>query len=186
MDYDPLLAKLIGYGTDRDQAIGRLTRASNEYFVGGIKTNISLFRRILSNPDFRAAKMDTGFLDRLLKQQDEKQSPEGPGGNRSGSHGRWNVCRTWSDEWAERELGEEAPPSNWTKAAKREALALSAPDQRSRMIYDITIDGKSYRLELDRVDGRWNVASTVARSKSTQCWYVRMCFRCASAIARTK
>jgi len=69
MDYDPLLAKLIGYGTDRDQAIGRLTRALNEYFVGGIKTNISLFRRILNDPDFRAAKMDTGFLDRLLKRK---------------------------------------------------------------------------------------------------------------------
>jgi len=67
MDYDPLLAKLIGYGTDRDQAIGRLRRALNEYFVGGIKTNISLFRRILTDPDFRAGKMDTGFLDRLLK-----------------------------------------------------------------------------------------------------------------------
>jgi acetyl-CoA carboxylase biotin carboxylase subunit len=71
MDYDPLLAKLIGYGTDRDQAIGRLTRALNEYFVGGIKTNISLFRRILSNCDFRAAKIDTGFLDRLLKERDQ-------------------------------------------------------------------------------------------------------------------
>jgi acetyl-CoA carboxylase biotin carboxylase subunit len=69
MDYDPLLAKLIGYGTDREQAMGRLTRALNEYFVGGIKTNISLFRRILSDPDFRAAKLDTGFLDRLLKQK---------------------------------------------------------------------------------------------------------------------
>src|SRR5450631_1491985 len=69
MDYDPLLAKLIGYGSDREQAISRLTRALNEYFVGGIKTNISLFRRILSDPDFRAAKMDTGFLDRLLKQK---------------------------------------------------------------------------------------------------------------------
>ena len=67
MDYDPLLAKLIGYGTDRDQAIGRLVRALNEYFVGGIKTNISLFRRIFNNPDFRAGKIDTGFLDRLLK-----------------------------------------------------------------------------------------------------------------------
>jgi acetyl-CoA carboxylase biotin carboxylase subunit len=69
MDYDPLLAKLIGYGTDRNQAIGRLTRALNEYFVGGIKTNISLFRRILIDPDFRAGRMDTGFLDRLLKQK---------------------------------------------------------------------------------------------------------------------
>ncbi len=68
MDYDPLLAKLIGYGTDRDQAISRLARALNEYFVGGIKTNISLFRRILSDPDFRAAKIDIGFLERLLKE----------------------------------------------------------------------------------------------------------------------
>jgi acetyl-CoA carboxylase biotin carboxylase subunit len=72
MDYDPLLAKLIGYGTDRDQAIGRLTRALNEYFIGGIKTNISLFRRILRNPEFRAAKIDTGFLDRLLKQKEHR------------------------------------------------------------------------------------------------------------------
>ena len=73
MDYDPLLAKLIGYGTDRNQAIGRLTRALNEYFVGGIKTNISLFRRILRHPDFLSAKLDTGFLDRMLKQKDDVQ-----------------------------------------------------------------------------------------------------------------
>jgi len=71
MDYDPLLAKLIGYGSDRDQAIGRLTRALNEYFVGGIKTNISLFRRILRHRDFRGAKLDTGFLDRLLKEKED-------------------------------------------------------------------------------------------------------------------
>ncbi|HET7208914.1 MAG TPA: acetyl-CoA carboxylase biotin carboxylase subunit [Terriglobales bacterium] len=68
IDYDALLAKLIGYGTDRKQTIGRLTRALNEYFVGGIKTNISLFRRILADPDFQTGKVDTGFLDRLLAQ----------------------------------------------------------------------------------------------------------------------
>jgi len=68
MEYDPLLAKLIGYGTDREMAISRLTRALNEYFVGGIKTNISLFRRILNDPEFHAARIDTGFLDRMLKQ----------------------------------------------------------------------------------------------------------------------
>ena len=67
IDYDPLLAKLIGYGTDRTQAISRLTRALHEYFVGGIKTNISLFRRVLTDADFQAGKVDTGYLDRLLK-----------------------------------------------------------------------------------------------------------------------
>ena len=66
IDYDPLLAKLVGYGENREQTINRLLRALYEYFVGGIKTNISLFRRILKDPDFQAANIDTGFLDRLL------------------------------------------------------------------------------------------------------------------------
>jgi acetyl-CoA carboxylase, biotin carboxylase subunit len=66
IEYDPLLAKLIGYGETREDAIDRLLRALYEYFVGGIKTNISLFRRILLDPDFREGKLDTGFLDRLL------------------------------------------------------------------------------------------------------------------------
>ncbi|MFI5106232.1 MAG: acetyl-CoA carboxylase biotin carboxylase subunit, partial [Terriglobales bacterium] len=41
-------------------------RALDEYFVGGIKTNLPLFRRILDHPDFVAGHIDTGFLDRLL------------------------------------------------------------------------------------------------------------------------
>jgi len=70
IDYDPLLAKLIGYGSAREEAISRLQRELYEYFVGGIKTNISLFRRILNDPDFKAGKLDTGFLDSLLANPD--------------------------------------------------------------------------------------------------------------------
>ena len=66
IEYDPLLAKLIGYGSDRAQATSRLVRALNEYFVGGIKTNISLFRRILNDEEFHEGRLDTGYLDRLL------------------------------------------------------------------------------------------------------------------------
>jgi acetyl-CoA carboxylase biotin carboxylase subunit len=77
IDYDPLLAKLIGYGADRDQAIARLTRALSEYFVGGIKTNISLFRRILRDANFRAAKLDTGFLQRMLKRTEDAPADSG-------------------------------------------------------------------------------------------------------------
>src|SRR5450432_2510607 len=66
LDYDPLLAKLIGYGTDRQQATMRLQSALTEYFIGGIKTNLPLFRRILQDPDFQAARLDTGYLERLL------------------------------------------------------------------------------------------------------------------------
>ena len=66
IDYDPLLAKLIGYGQDRQQAIFRLNRAVQEYFVAGIKTNLGLFRQILADEDFRSGKIDTGYLERLL------------------------------------------------------------------------------------------------------------------------
>jgi acetyl-CoA carboxylase biotin carboxylase subunit len=68
LDYDPLLSKLIAYGENRQQVINRLRRALNEYFIGGIKTNLSLFRRILLHPDFQAGRVDTGFLDRLLQE----------------------------------------------------------------------------------------------------------------------
>ena len=65
-EYDPLLAKLTAYGESREQAISRLLRALGEVFVGGIQTNISLFQRILCDDDFRAGRVDTGYLDRLV------------------------------------------------------------------------------------------------------------------------
>jgi acetyl-CoA carboxylase biotin carboxylase subunit len=79
IDYDPLLAKLIAYGTDRQQAFARMRRALDEYFVGGIKSNLSLFRRILDDRDFQAGRVDTGYLDRLLKSgivEHQKQNSE--------------------------------------------------------------------------------------------------------------
>ncbi len=78
IDYDPLLAKLIGYGEDRAQAISRLVRALDEYFVGGIKTNIALFQRILDEKDFGAGKVHTGYLDRLLKSEAGRTRGEHP------------------------------------------------------------------------------------------------------------
>ncbi|HMF89879.1 MAG TPA: acetyl-CoA carboxylase biotin carboxylase subunit [Candidatus Angelobacter sp.] len=66
LDYDPMLSKLIVHAPDRASALARMRRAISEYFVGGIKTNLPLFQRILEHPDFVAARIDTGFLDRLL------------------------------------------------------------------------------------------------------------------------
>jgi len=68
LDYDPMLSKLVAFAPTREQAIDRMLRALDEYVIGGIKTNIGLFRRILTNEDFRAARIDTGYLERLLAQ----------------------------------------------------------------------------------------------------------------------
>ncbi len=72
LDYDPMLSKLIAYAPDRYSAIARMRRALDEYFVGGIKTNLALFRRILEDQDFVEARIDTGFLDRLLAATPER------------------------------------------------------------------------------------------------------------------
>ncbi|HVH87232.1 MAG TPA: acetyl-CoA carboxylase biotin carboxylase subunit [Terriglobales bacterium] len=66
LDYDPMLSKLIAFAPTREQAIRRLRRAVDEYFVGGIATNLSLFREILEDDEFIAARIHTGYLDRLL------------------------------------------------------------------------------------------------------------------------
>ena len=66
MDYDPMLSKLIAFAPTRDLAIARMLRALDEYVIGGIRTNLGLFRRILRDEGFRTARIDTGYLDRLL------------------------------------------------------------------------------------------------------------------------
>jgi acetyl-CoA carboxylase, biotin carboxylase subunit len=127
IDYDPLLAKLIGYGTDRDQAIARLTRALSEYFVGGIKTNISLFRRILRDPNFRAAKLDTGFLDRMLKRPEDKAVDSKAAEVAVIAAGLFAVLGSTAAALGERAADSgsrvsDKADSNWRSASRREAL----------------------------------------------------------------
>ena len=75
-EYDPMLGKLIAWGADRDEALARLRRALHEYHASGIKTNVSLFRRILGTRDFQTGEIHTRWLDDFLR--DEKKSKSGP------------------------------------------------------------------------------------------------------------
>lgn len=67
-EYDPLLGKLIAWGTDRAEAIARLRRGLDEYYASGIKTNIPLFHRIFASQDFQAGAIHTHWLDDFLHQ----------------------------------------------------------------------------------------------------------------------
>src|SRR5499427_1974129 len=66
MEYDPLLSKLIAWGNSREETIARLRRALDEYTITGIRTNVSLFRRILGEPEFLGGEIHTKWLDELL------------------------------------------------------------------------------------------------------------------------
>ncbi|MDO8585802.1 MAG: acetyl-CoA carboxylase biotin carboxylase subunit [Armatimonadota bacterium] len=63
--YDSLLAKLIVWGQDRPEAIGRMSRCLNEFQIGGIKTNIEFHKKIMSNAYYRKGEVSLCFLRRM-------------------------------------------------------------------------------------------------------------------------
>jgi acetyl-CoA carboxylase biotin carboxylase subunit len=64
--YDSLVAKIVAHGRNRQEAIARMRRALEMTVVEGIKTNLPMHLRILSDPDFMAGRLSTSFMDRFL------------------------------------------------------------------------------------------------------------------------
>jgi acetyl-CoA carboxylase, biotin carboxylase subunit len=70
--YDPLISKLVAHAETRAAAIARMLRAVSEYKVTGIKTTLPFFARALRDPRFIEGDYDTGFVGRLLGENDER------------------------------------------------------------------------------------------------------------------
>jgi acetyl-CoA carboxylase biotin carboxylase subunit len=64
--YDPLMAKLIVWGRDRDEAIGRMVGALGEFGVAGVRTTIPFHLAVMRHPDFRAGRLSTAFVERAF------------------------------------------------------------------------------------------------------------------------
>nr|WP_299241802.1 acetyl/propionyl/methylcrotonyl-CoA carboxylase subunit alpha [uncultured Halomonas sp.] len=63
MHYDPMLAKLITHGDDRDQALATLNRALAALDVSGVTTNRAFLQRLASHPAFKKAELTTRFIE---------------------------------------------------------------------------------------------------------------------------
>jgi acetyl-CoA carboxylase biotin carboxylase subunit len=124
-DYDPLLGKLIAWGVTREEAIQRMRRALEEYYVSGIKTNIALFRRVLQEPDFLAARLHTRWLDEWLR-----AAPLPPAATLAATNGRVEdaavlAAALWHRKECsagERPASDAAPESRWKLEARREQV----------------------------------------------------------------
>jgi acetyl-CoA carboxylase biotin carboxylase subunit len=64
--YDTLISKLIAWGEDRPTALARMRRALGEYVVLGVRTTLPVLSRIIDHDDFRAGRLSTQFLERVL------------------------------------------------------------------------------------------------------------------------
>ncbi|HEX8996702.1 MAG TPA: acetyl-CoA carboxylase biotin carboxylase subunit [Ktedonobacterales bacterium] len=60
--YDPLLAKLICWGKDRDEAVARLRRALDEYVIAGVRTTIPFAQWLMRQPRFLAGDFSTDYI----------------------------------------------------------------------------------------------------------------------------
>jgi len=69
--YDSLIAKLVAHGKDREEAMSRMSRALEMFIVQGIHTTIPLHLRIMADPEFRAGKFDTKYMERFLARNKE-------------------------------------------------------------------------------------------------------------------
>jgi pyruvate carboxylase subunit A len=76
--YDGLLAKLTVRGRTWEETVSRMHRSLEEYVLRGVKTTIPFMKAIMQEPDFRAGRFDTSYLDTHpeLFQYDELEQPE--------------------------------------------------------------------------------------------------------------
>lgn len=126
LDYDPMLAKLIAYAPTREQAIQRLRRALGEYFVGGIASNLGLFREILDDDDFAAGRIDTGFLDRLIPNRSTAVSPMNGNGEKVAAIAAALMQSARNGKASSTNNGGNGAPhpasDRWKRVARQEAL----------------------------------------------------------------
>lgn len=65
-NYDPMLAKIIAWGPDREAALNTLDGALAETVVLGVKTNIEYLRLLINDEDVRAGRLDTTMIERKM------------------------------------------------------------------------------------------------------------------------
>jgi len=72
--YDPMIAKLITYGVNREAAIQKMIRAIEEYKIVGIETTLGFCRYVMEHPAFCSGKFDTNFVKQYFTPQVLEQS----------------------------------------------------------------------------------------------------------------
>jgi acetyl/propionyl-CoA carboxylase alpha subunit len=118
-----MLGKLIAWGGDREEALARLGRALEEYYASGIKTNVSLFRRILASGDFRRGAIYTRWLDDFLSAAPaaENRADDGTGIEQASAIAAflWHTLHASGTSASETQA---IPESKWKTESRREQV----------------------------------------------------------------
>ncbi len=124
LHYDALIAKLLAWGSDRNEAIARLRRAVDEFLVAGIRTTLPFDRALLSDPDFVAGRLDIGFVDRVMPRLAPLMQETGPDAEIAAI-----AAAVRATEEASRPASREAAPGPgpWSLAGRRAQMEARLP-----------------------------------------------------------
>jgi acetyl-CoA/propionyl-CoA carboxylase biotin carboxyl carrier protein len=166
--YDPLLAKIIAHGADREQALDRLTAALDGTRVFGVTTNLEFLRGLVADPDVRAGRLDTGLIERWLGTHRLRV----PGADEFAVAALWLHASAWSSAtgspWSR--------PDGWRIGAARPVgYDLVAGGERADVVIEggpldavVVVDGGRRRASI-RVAGD---CATVELEGMTSTWRV--------------
>ncbi|KAJ2726631.1 hypothetical protein GGI07_000354 [Coemansia sp. Benny D115] len=136
--YDPMIAKLVVHGQDRQEALRRLAWALSEYEVVGVHTNIGFLQRLARSPDFAAGLVETGYID---KHRDELFPPADSKSAREGVALAGLALMLNRAEIAARDTQGSAR-SPW---AAQDAFRIASPGLQTAQVL---LDGRQYRVDL--------------------------------------
>ena len=131
--YDPLFAKLIVWGTNRRDTLGRLRRALGEFRIEGIATTLPFFKALLKDEGFVKGTYTTGFIaERLRELKIEAHSVEGGLRRLEDTrevqvevNGKLFQVKVYANEIGARSSGKRAPPARRERGRRRTAAATT-------------------------------------------------------------
>ncbi len=141
--YDPMIAKLIAHAASRDAAALALSEACKQVEVWPVRTNAAFLARCLSDPDFIAGRLDTGFIDARLQSLTGDRSPTVAAGAVAAAAEALDG------------VGTAFPPSPWNSrggatgfrlnGAAADSAALAVDGAPCALGFDFTAEGQALR-----------------------------------------
>jgi 3-methylcrotonyl-CoA carboxylase alpha subunit len=152
--YDPMIAKLIVWGANRDAAIRRFQSALADTQVGGVKTNIAFLARLSGHPAFKAADLDTSFIER---HQADLLAPVAPASDKMFALTTLGLLLARAEEARRSALASADPWSPW---AFRNGWRLNDEARSELRLRELSSNGESEKLleVIYRRGGGWKIS----------------------------
>jgi len=168
--YDPMIAKLIVWGKDREEALGHMAQALSEYQIVGLATNVAFLKRLVESKPFSGADLDTGLIERnhgelfppapqtalpvlalaaaslLVSEQSAGAAANDPWASTSGWRMNTTLLRTldYADESGKYPVTIGYKDNGWTIAQGATAAAMTLVERQGKHLV-IKLDGAAVR-----------------------------------------